>query len=353
MAQSTAPSAPPVRPPSGPGSRFDPGFGRHKLPPPRAPSVRSAGFNPFDRPTNTAELRDCLQTAANEYRVAMLDPRTVVDVESTITIKQTSNDGSSWGVNGNHARLRWVGPVGDDMVVYQGVAGVYNRQLFIEKLNLYGGGYEGRPCGFCLKLHAPDGDPGSLYKFTLRDVFANYGTWGIGLVGAVFEGLVENCHGESNEQDGLVMAHSGLDGSAPWSVVSNIMAIHPNFSRNYGAGIRSVNSANIVLGSFVNNALGGVLAPEGLRLAFGCNGENTGETVLDAPYSGWGTAIIGNSGSTDGVTVAAKWQDGAWVPVGKPTLYTLAIDAAGQQEHNSVAYYGDGTNRDKVAVVKP
>jgi hypothetical protein len=311
--------------------------------------------SPFDRPTNADQLKDCLQTAADEFRVAMLDPRTVIDLDKTVTIQQRSNDGSSWGVNGNHAHINWVGPWGEDMLVYQGLNGIANRQLFIEKLNLYGGGYEAQSIArFCLKVYAPDGDPGSIYKFTLRDIFTTYADYGIGIVGAVFEGLLDNCHGESHRMDGLYMESTGLDGMAPWSIVSNVMCVHPNFSRNLGAGIRTVNSANFLLGSFVNNAEGGIVAPDGLRVAAFCNGENTGESLFVVPYNGWGSYLLDNSASTNGVQAAAKWENGQWVTVGKPMWY--CIDNAAKdvpQEQNTIAYYGDGTNQDKIAVLKP
>jgi hypothetical protein len=352
----------PPRPRYEPGSRFDFDYGRRSKPvlpkpPPRgkARAAPTADTSPFDWPTTADQLKDCLQTAADEYRVAMLDPRTNINLDKTVLIQQRSNDGSSWGVNGNHAHLNWTGPWGGDMLVYQGKNGVSNRLLYIEKLNLYGGGYEGQSvANFCLKLYAPDGDPGSLYKFTLRDVFANYATYGIGIVGAVFEGFLDNCHGENNAKDGLYMESTGLDGSAPWSIVSNVMAIHPNFSRNLGAGVRSVNSANYLLGSFVNNAEGGIVAPDGLRAAAFCNGENTGESLFVVPYNGWGSYLFDNSASTNGVTAAAKYENGQWVEVGKPMWYCIDNPAKDvPQDQNIIAYYGDGTNQGKIAVTKP
>ena len=61
-------------------------------------------------------------------------------------------------------------------------------------------GYHGNPCGACLKLYAPDGDAGALYKFTLRDIYTAYGTYGIVLRGAVFEGMWGNVHGGEPSQ---------------------------------------------------------------------------------------------------------------------------------------------------------
>ncbi len=80
----------------------------------------------------------------------------------------------TWGANGNHAKVQWAGPGGGDMIVFHGTKGNGSRCLYFEKFNLDGNGYAGAPCGSCLKLSAPDGDPGSIYKFTLRDRTAKH-----------------------------------------------------------------------------------------------------------------------------------------------------------------------------------
>ena len=186
------------------------------------------------------------------------------------------------GANGNHAKIRWVGPGGQDMIVIQGVNGVANRGFYFEKFNLYGGGYDRAPCGACLKLRAPLGDVGALYKFTLRDIYTSYGTYGIFLQGAVFEGMCENVHGENHTKDGMYMEHTNV-GQGNQGIVSNVQLIHPNMSRNFGSGVKSVYSCNAAFGSFVLNAEAGIVAPEGLRLGFANNGENTGEAVYVVP----------------------------------------------------------------------
>jgi hypothetical protein len=118
------------------------------------------GNSPFEWPANGVQLRDCLQTAADESRVAMLDPRTHIEISETIKIQQRANYGCTWGVNGNHARLQWRGPGGHDVLVYQGFNGVSNRGLFIEKLNIDGNGYAGAAARFGMCIYAPEGDPG-------------------------------------------------------------------------------------------------------------------------------------------------------------------------------------------------
>jgi hypothetical protein len=323
-----------------------------------APSLRTAGFyrpkpnprstspdgsSPFVWPRNGNELAQTLQSFADQCYVGMLDPRTAVELDRTITSAQPNHEGSPWGVNGNYGKVNWVGPVGDDMLVYRGTKGCGNRNLVIEKLSLFGNGYMGRPCGDCLKLYAPEGDPGCIYKFTMRDLYLSYGARGLVFQGAVFEGMGENIHTENHQGDGIAMEHTYTEGEHQ-GIVSNVMLIHPNSSRNLGAGIRAVNSCNLILGSFILNAEGGVVAPDGLRYAAACNGENTGESVFVVPYAGWGSEVASNSGSTNGETVASKWENDGWVPVGKVAKFLLDNSARDvPQHHNSMANYGKPT----------
>jgi hypothetical protein len=326
--------------------RTDPAFYR----PPTRPritaaprTVRTDGSSPFVWPRTGTELAQALEAFATDCYVGMLDPRTAVELDKTITIAQPGHEGSPWGVNGNYAKVNWVGPVGQDMIVYRGTKGVGNRNLIVEKLSLFGNGYMGTPCGDCLKLYAPEGDPGSIYKFTMRDLYLSYGQRGLVFQGAVFEGMGFNIHSENHQGDGIAMEHTYTPGEHQ-GIVSNVMLIHPNSSRNLGAGIKSVNSCNIILGSFILNADGGVVAPDGLRYAAACNGENTGESVFVVPYAGWGSEISSNSGSTNGETAAAKWENNGWVTVGKIAKFVLDNQAGDVPEHlNSMANYGKPT----------
>ena len=298
-------------------------FDYGRIDPRTAPRSGTPGDgSPFVWPRNENELNQALQSFADGCYVGMLDPRTVVDISKTVTIQQTVADGNPWGVNGNYAKINWTGPTGHDAVVYRGLKGVANRNLVIEKLSIYGNGYAGTPCGDCLKLLAPEGDPGSIYKFTLRDLYLHYGTRGLVLEGAVFEGMGFNIHTENHRGDGIAMTNTYVEGEHQ-GIVSNVMLIHPNSSRNCGAGIRSVQSSNIFMGSFINNGAGGVVAPDGLRWAAACNGENTGESVFVVPYAGWGSEVSSNSGATNGETVAMDWSSGQPVPVGQIAKFLL------------------------------
>ena len=310
-----------------------------------------AGSSPFIWARNEREFAQALQSGADENLVVMFDPRTRVTLTRTITIRQPKHDGTTWGANGNHAKIEWAGPGGADMIVYQGVKGVANRGLFLEKFYLYGGGYDRPAAGACLKLYAPDGDEGSIYKFTLRDIYTAYGTYGIVLQGAVFEGMCENVHGENHRKDGMFMQHTNINKDNR-GIVSNIQLIHPNMSRNFGAGVRSVYSCNAVFGSFVLNAQGGIVAPDGLRIGFANNGENTGEAVYVVPNNGYGSNILYSEGSTDGSTHAREMVNGQWVSVGKPQLYLLSGAAGVNQVGNHVATYGGATGNRTIRVMK-
>jgi hypothetical protein len=300
---------------------------------------------------NETEFAQALQSGADDNYVPMFDPRTRITLTRTVTVRQMANDGSPWGANGNFAKVQWAGADGADMIVYEGVRGVQNRGLVLEKFSLFGNGYRASPCGACLKLHAPDGDAGSLYKFTLRDIYTAYGTYGIVLAGAVFEGMCENVHGENHRKDGMLMHHTNADRSDR-GIVSNVQLIHPNMSRNLGAGVRSVYSCNAVLGSFVLNADGGIVAPEGLRLGFANNGENTGEAVYVVPSNGYGSHILYSEGSTDGATHARRFVNGEWVSAGKPQLYLLSRGPGVSETGNHVSTYGGAVGNRAVRVVR-
>jgi hypothetical protein len=300
---------------------------------------------------NETEFAQALQSGADDRYVPLFDPRTQVTLTRTITVRQRNNDGSPWGANGNFARVNWEGPADADMIVYRGVKGVQNRGLFLEKFSLSGNGYKGAPCGACLKLHAPDGDEGALYKFTLRDIYTSYGTYGIVLQGAVFEGMCENVHGENHRKDGMLMQHTNVHRDNR-GIVSNVQLIHPNMSRNLGAGVRSVYSCNAAFGSFILNAEGGIVAPDGLRVGFANNGENTGEAVYVVPSNGYGSNILYSEGSTDGSTHAREFVDGKWKSVGKPQLYLLSRGADVNETGNHIATYGDAVGNRAIRTVK-
>lgn len=303
---------------------------------------------PLILPKTEDELSAALLKGVTEGAVVMLDPATRVKLTRTISLP-SNGWGVPWGVDGNYAQITWAGPGGHDMIVYNGTQGS-NRCLVVKNLHLDGGGYASAPCGACLKLSAPKND-GAIYKFTLRDVYTSFGTNGILLEGAVYEGLMDNCHAENHRADGILTRHLD-EGSSDQKVVSNIQMIHPNSSRNFGAGINCTYSTNVLMGSFINNGAGGVVAHNGLRCAIMNNGENTGESVFVVPHNGFGSVIAFNEGSTDMKTVCRKYEGGQWVDVGKPQKYLLEKGDGVAETCNHVSTYGGATSP-PVAVVKP
>lgn len=302
----------------------------------------------MDYPQNEAELRSFLSQYANQGYVGMLDPRTNVVISNTIELKQTSNSGFPWGVNGNYAKIKMNG-VGDVIRVV-GVQGVNNRGLTIKNLCIDGGdpNLNGSKGAACVKLSAPLGDNGPIYKFNLENVYTTSAQYGFVLEGGIYEGWMCNCHAENHSKDGTFMQHLNL-GQPGQGVVSNIFMLHPNMSRNLGAGIRPVYSVYMIGGSFILNGDGGVNAQSGLRGAFFCNGENTAGkdgSCFVVPNNGYGSVIDACEASGDGQTVCRKWDGTKWVNIGSPMLYGIAAGngVVSDTTRSHVSYYGAGSN---------
>jgi hypothetical protein len=341
----------------GSGEVVDPPTEPPPEPPPPPPPVEPppTGGGSMDRPTNTEELRDCLRRYANHRIVGQLDPYTEVEVTETIEIAQAHNAGAPWGVIGNYAKLHWKGPQGHDVLRFVGVKDVNNRGLTIERLVIDGGdpNLQGNGAAACLRLSAPLGDDGPLYKFLLRDLYTKMAHNGIVLEGGVYEGYGDNLHVENCSGDGLVMRHMNL-GAPGQGVVSNVLLIHPNCSRNVGAGIRSVYSVYIIGGSFILNGGGGVVAPDGLRGMILSNGENTAgpeHACFVIPSNGFGSNVAFCEGSSDGQTHMRRWTGSAWESIGSPMRYLIDMPPEVHQFANHVSFYGAGEN--PMQVVRP
>ena len=294
------------------------------------------------RPANENELLAALQQSANTSTICMLDPFTKVSLTKPLVVQCKGNDGSPWGVIGNGAKLIWNGPAGGKPLTFRGATANWdsfqtNRGLLVQGLFIDGQGKSGD----CLTLEALFGDPGSIYKSVLRDIYAVYsGANGITFRGAVFESFCDNVHAENCLGHGMETKHdttsNGMRG-----IISNINIMHPNFSRNKGAGLKCTYSTNLTFGSFVLDALGGVVAEEGLRYAVGNNGENCGESLFVVPSNGYGSYIAGNEVSSDGSTHHRQFENGQWVSYGKPCLYILNGAAPPIiQTGNHTSYYG-------------
>lgn len=295
-------------------------------------------------PQNEAEFIAELKSSCAAGRVAQFDGRTAITLTQPVVIPAPATGGEPWGINGNYMQLRWGGPQDADMVTFQGTGGVFNRGLVVENLALNGGGTNWsawHPARACLRLSAPGGDVGSLYKFTVRNVYTMEASYGFIVEGAVFEGMFDNFHAENHSKDGYFAQHIRRpDGGL--SVVSNIVMNHANLSRNMGAGARVTYSHNFNNGSFILNGESAITAPEGCRTIAFCNAENSGEAAFRLASNGYGSSIVYNEISGDCYTHARRFDNGAWVDVGKPMLYMIEGAPGVFQTGNHCSFYGSG-----------
>jgi hypothetical protein len=328
--------------------------GTPPIEPPIEPPVEPPIIEPIpptgegmDYPTNEAQLRECLNMYAASQYVGMLDPR--VNIETTSPIVLTANASSPWGVNGNYAKITYRGS-GDDCLRVEGQNGQNNRGLTLKNLVLDGGdggNMSGGGAAACLRVSAPLGDNGPIYKFHLENLFMSGAVNGLILEGGVYEGECRTMHVENCTGDGIILRHLPASESAKGPIVSNIKFWHVNSSRNYGVGLRTVYSVYIFGASFVLNGGGGIYAPDGLRGGFGINGENTGgseQCVVHVPSNGYGSVIEVGEASSDGQTKCRKWNGSAWEDVGQPLLYFASVGEGVEVLHSHVSYYGGGSN---------
>jgi hypothetical protein len=167
------------------------------------------------------------------------------------------------------------------------------------------------------------------------------------LEGGVYEGEVHTIHVENCTGDGIILRHLPASDTAKGPVVSNIKFYHINSSRNFGCGIRSVYSVFIYGASFVLNGGGGIVAPDGLRGAFGINGENSAGPngcIVDIASNGYGSVVHIGEASSDGSTHCRRWDGSQWISVGSPTLYFAKVGAGVEILHAHCSYYGSGQN---------
>jgi hypothetical protein len=230
-----------------------------------------------------------------------------------------------------------------------------NYGFVFTRFQLNGGGYwtkqgRGGQAGACFRIRCLGGDEMAYYKPTLQDIYASYAEYGFVFEGAVFEFSHINLHAENMSKDGI-LAQSFKKPDGNYAVMSNAFGIAPNMSRNLGAGIRTAYSHNIIMGSFILNGQGGVVAPQGLRVGAFNNGENTGEALFDIGGNGYGTVLLANEASSNTETIARQFEGSQWVTYGVPMQYVMKLPAGddGQggegkvtQHDNHIATYWPG-----------
>lgn len=295
------------------------------------PVPPATGGGSMFKPTSQAQLVSAVQAALDGGYVLYLDPSTSLEINSTCVWTVKDVGGAPKGLCGNYAKFTSMINNGAD--VFQFVSASNNRSLVVEKFSIYGGAYAGRSCGAGLKISAPKSK--AIYQATIRDIFTeSCGKNGQHYEGDFFESVLINLQSGANNGDGVYIAN-GADGG----IISNLMVVAPNLSRNNGYGLHLVhaNSVDVTLGSFILNALGGVLASNGIRLCHGLNFENSGLIGIDIPTSDYTSTISACNASTEGVTHA---------PGGVPMLYLYryhGVPTNLQQNLNYITYYGTGT----------
>jgi hypothetical protein len=96
---------------------------------------------------------------------------------------------------------------------------------------------------------------------------------------------------------------NGIEFSNAGGIISNMMVYGGNFSRCFGYGMAMLDGANsvdVIGGSFVNNSLGGISAPNGIRTVAFTNGENTGQYFLSGSFGGYQDNVVGANLSSNG-----------------------------------------------------
>jgi hypothetical protein len=306
------------------------------------------------KPTTKAGWQSAVQAGFDNCYIVQLDPTTNVTITGTIVLTAKDCGGKPHGLNGNGSTLASTDSSGNDIVKL--TTNAPNRATVFGNLHISGGLYAGQISGNCLTIQAAANLP--IYKGTFRDLFVeNCGKNGINIIGDVFESLFDNINAGNNRLDGVFISN----GPGNAGIISNLMFLAPNLSRNsgYGMHLGSVNgntppgSVDIKLGSFINNAKGGILAENGIRLVDSINCENSGLICVDVPRSAFMTRLVGNNAASQGTLFAL-----GGVPMrytfryhGPPGNLMLMKGHDPNVGDNYMTYYGTGT--DNTAVRAP
>lgn len=172
-----------------------------ETPPTPAPAQPGGGLL---WPKTAEDLRMAWQAALTGGYVLALDPRTNITVSETINL--TVGDAGGWthGLAGNYAKLHSQITDGSPMVLVTSTASC--RCLLLERLCLYGGGYDGRLSGG-LVVTAAQGLP--IYNAKFNDLSISYCTTGLSLIGDIYESEVRSPGIENCFADGLLLQDDG------------------------------------------------------------------------------------------------------------------------------------------------
>ena len=258
---------------------------------PAGPPVGGVGSGGgLPKPTTKAAWQSAVQAGFDNCYVVQLDPTTNVQINGTITLTAKDCGAAPHGLNGNGSSLSSVNNTGADILVL--TTSGPSCGTVISNLNVSGGAYVGQRSGNCITIQAAANR--AIYRSTFRDLtVSGCGKAGLNIIGDVFEFVFDNIAAENMIGDGVFISN----GPGNSGIISNLMFVAPNLSRNLGYGMHlgSVNgntppgSVDVKLGSFINNSKGGILAENGIRTVDFINCENSGLICIDVPYSAFKT----------------------------------------------------------------
>lgn len=294
-------------------------------PPPTSPGTG------LPKPTTAEEWRATVQAALDGCYVVRLDPTTTIKPTGTILLTAKDCGQNRRGFDGA-GNIEWEGNDFSQDVV-RVVSSASARGLFFRGLNIYGGGYAGKGSRDCFTV-VVDAGGRPIYKFLLQDIYTDYcGRHGVSLFGDVYEGALYNIHAENHSTNGIHIEH--LPGNL---IISNIYIVGLNSSRNKGYALRlgpNTTSVQVSQFSFVNNHLGGILAPGGMRNVESGNCENSGPICVDMPSSIYTSRIVGVEASTDNNVQGSSAGSGPM-----KHLYRYGSGGTLNQRDNSIVCYG-------------
>lgn len=293
------------------------------------------GTGGWVRPTTQAQLQQLMTDAfANNY-VAYLDPRTELEISTTLTMFPKDSGGNPNGIIGNGAKLQGVMNDGTGVVRLQGTANAQgwsnSRAVEFSGFSISGGRYIGKNTGPCLSIICPKAGEirGGLFE-KLRLTSSN--TDGLYLQGDFYESWFHYLSVERSAGNGVKIVNA--DG-----VISNLNFRDMNLSHNDGYAIDSEsNHLHLDGGSFINNGAGGILARAGLWQANALQFENSGLIAIDMPWIQYRSRITNCEASSDGAFTYANGKPMQYL-LKCPTTYNAKLHFPGDPL-NSVIMYG-------------
>lgn len=307
--------------------------------PATAPPVGGAVSGGLARPANQAELQTMLQAAADAGTGVSFDGSLVIPVTGRIDVNLT--DTGDFGPTFNFNGMRLVSQNTDGTTAVIRFMGA-SKFLSISQLNVFGNGHASSGCGNGIEIFSAGGP---ILLFVLRELVATWcGADGIRIMGDIYEGETYSLRAKDNRGNGCAISSAG-------GVISNIQMHGNNLSRNrsYGLALEDgASSVDVIGGSHINNNIGGIFAPNGLRTAAFINGENTGEVLISMPGSAYTSTVIGCNLSSAGYPCAPN------DPLSKTSMYVIGpVPPANLVQHdNYVTPYGPQAPAG-MAVLKP